>query len=159
MWTGANPVEGGGEPYAVKVARTVRRKRSGKTRIVSKKVRSPSELVCHPTISVNSKYPENNLNGYFITGFTDAEGSFRVRISQSKERKIGWVVVVEPIFQIGLDQKDLVILQLIQKSFNGAGTITKMGTSNGWMYKVSSIKEFNEIIIPHFTYKIPFNFS
>jgi hypothetical protein len=40
-------------------------------------------------ISVNSKYPENNLNEYFITGFTDAEGSFRVRISQSKERKIG----------------------------------------------------------------------
>jgi hypothetical protein len=26
-----------------------------------------------------------------------------------------------------------------------------MGSSNGWMYRISSIKDFNEIIIPHFT--------
>ncbi len=72
-------------------------------------------------ISVNSEYLENNLNKYFITGFIDAKGCFRVKISKSKERKIGWVI--EPIFQIGLNQKDLVILQLIQKTFNGAGSI------------------------------------
>jgi len=26
-----------------------------------------------------------------------------------------------------------------------------MGSSNGWMYRISSLKDFNEIIIPHFT--------
>lgn len=100
-------------------------------------------------ISLSNEYPLDNLNEYFVTGFTDAEGSFRIRISKSKERKIGWVV--EPIFQIGLDWKDLVILHLIQKTFKGVGSITKMGSSNGWMYRISSIKDFNEIIIPHFT--------
>lgn len=74
-------------------------------------------------ISLSNKYPLDNLNEYFVTGFTDAEGSFRIRISKSKERKIGWVV--EPIFQIGLDLKDLVILQLIQKTFKGAGSSQK----------------------------------
>lgn len=116
----------------------------------------PSKPYSTLGISLSNKYPLDNLNEYFITGFTDAEGSFRIRISKSKERKIGWVV--EPIFQItllrrvyGLDQKDLVILQLIQKTFKGVGSITKMGSSNGWMYRISSIKDFNEIILPHFT--------
>lgn len=99
-------------------------------------------------ISSSNKYPIDILNPNFITGFTDAEGCFRVKISKSKERKVGWVV--EPRFQIGLDKKDLVILQFIQKTFKGVGTITKMGASRGWMYRVSSIKDFNEIIIPHF---------
>jgi len=40
-------------------------------------------------ISLSNKYPLDNLNEYFVTGFTDAEGSFRIRISKSKERKIG----------------------------------------------------------------------
>ena len=89
----------------------------------------------------------SKLDGYFIAGFTDGEGCFRVRISKSNERKTGWMV--EPIFQIGLHKKDLVILQLIQKAWDGIGSISSMG-KEGVMFKVSSIKNLNEIIIPYF---------
>jgi len=87
------------------------------------------------------------LNGNFIAGFTDGEGCFRVRISKSNERKTGWMV--EPIFQIGLHKKDLAILQLIQKAWGGIGSISSMG-NEGVMFKVSSIKNLNEIVIPYF---------
>ena len=88
-----------------------------------------------------------NLDGNFIAGFTDGEGCFRVTISKSNERKTGWMV--EPIFQIGLHKKDLAILQLIQKAWGGIGSISSMG-KEGVMFKVSSIKNLNEIIIPYF---------
>ena len=57
--------------------------------------------------------------------------------------------MVEPIFQIGLHKKDLSILQLIQKTLGGIGSIGSMG-SEAVMYRVSSIKDLNEIIIPYF---------
>ena len=63
----------------------------------------PSKPYSTLGISLSNKYPLDNLNEYFTTGFTDASlrmGSFRIRISKRKERKRGWVV--EPIFQIGL---------------------------------------------------------
>nr|YP_008964960.1 LAGLIDADG endonuclease [Annulohypoxylon stygium]AHB33519.1 LAGLIDADG endonuclease [Annulohypoxylon stygium] len=88
-----------------------------------------------------------NLEGNFIAGFTDGEGCFRVRISKRNERKTGWMV--EPIFQIGLHKKDLSILQLIQKTLGGIGSISSM-SKEGVKFKVSSIKNLNEIIIPYF---------
>ena len=53
--------------------------------------------------------------------------------------------MVEPIFQIRLHKKDLVILQLISKTLGGIGSISSMG-SEAVMYKFSSIKDLNEII-------------
>ena len=53
--------------------------------------------------------------------------------------------MVEPIFQIRLHKKDLVILQLTSKTLGGIGSISSMG-SEAVMYKVSSIKDLNEII-------------
>jgi hypothetical protein len=43
----------------------------------------------YSTLGISLGNPLGNLNEYFTTGFTDAEGSFRIRISKRKERKIG----------------------------------------------------------------------
>lgn len=66
-------------------------------------------------------YSSNNfikLDPWFLTGFTDGEGSFIISIINNKERKIGYSVKL--FFQIGLHQKDLNLLLKIQ-SFFGVG--------------------------------------
>lgn len=89
-----------------------------------------------------------SLDGNFIAGFIDAEGSFRVRVSKSNERKTGWMV--EPVLQIGLHKKDLALLELIQKAWGGVGSTGSMG-KDGVIFRVSSLNVLNEIIIPFFT--------
>ena len=85
------------------------------------------------------------LNPWFITGFTDGDGSFAVSITKKKEG-IGWKVV--PMFTIGLDIKDLNVLVQI-KDFFKAGNIytSKRGIS---YYTVGSVKDIVKYIIPHF---------
>ena len=89
------------------------------------------------------------LNPNWITGFTDAEGSFIISITRSENRAIRWILT--PIFSIELHGNDLHLLSKIQ-SFFGVGNIT---TKNGQVvYSVKSIVDINSIIIPHF-YKYP----
>lgn len=45
-----------------------------------------------------------NLNPWFVTGFTDGDGSFAVSITKQNSG-IGWKIL--PMFTIGLDPKDL----------------------------------------------------
>lgn len=87
------------------------------------------------------------LHPYFITGFTDAEGLFIVRIRDNPKLKIGWSV--EAIFQIKLHQKDFAILELIKNYFKGIGSITKAG-KDGILYRVASLQDLTNIVIPHF---------
>ena len=76
------------------------------------------------TTILNTKNPKNiqslvdtdgySLNPWFVTGFTDGDGSFAVSITKKKEG-IGWKIV--PMFTIGLDQKDLdLLVQIDRKS-------------------------------------------
>ena len=61
------------------------------------------------------------LDPYFITGFSDAEASFNIRISLNKKYSVGWVV--ELSYQIGLHKKDKMLLEMIQSSLGGVGRI------------------------------------
>lgn len=87
-----------------------------------------------------------NLSAWFITGFTDAEGSFRVSINKDKTYKIGWQV--RGFFEITLHEKDFALLELIQKFF-GVGKIYVKKENSAISYIVSSVKEL-EIIREHF---------
>lgn len=92
---------------------------------------------------------KSSLNPWFITGFTDGDGSFSVTIAK-KKTGIGWKV--QPAFSIGLDAKDLPILEKIKAFFN-VGDIYK--SSRGVVYySVGSRKDLLRVIIPHF-YKYP----
>lgn len=89
------------------------------------------------------------LNPYYITGFVDGEGSFIITVNPNSKLKTGYRV--KAIFSIGLLERDLPLLKLIQNSL-GVGSINKLG-KNSIQYRVSSIEEL-ELIIPHF-YKYP----
>jgi len=63
----------------------------------------------------------NKLKPYFVTGFTDGEGSFIISITKNPESRLGFRV--KAIFRINLHKEDLVLLKLIQSYFDGAGNI------------------------------------
>nr|UPX01804.1 LAGLIDADG endonuclease [Fusarium cortaderiae] len=82
------------------------------------------------------------INPWFVTGFTDAEGSFMIHLEKNKDK---WRV--RPTFQIKLDIRDLSLLEEIKIYFNNTGSIN---TSNKeCVYKVRSLKDIS-IIISHF---------
>lgn len=87
-----------------------------------------------------------NINAWFITGFTDAEGCFSIRVRKTTKTHIGWHI--EAVFSINLHLRDLSLLKEIQSYFGGIGRISE-GKKN-CAYFVSSIKDLTTVIIPHF---------
>ena len=90
-----------------------------------------------------------NTNPWFVTGFTDAEGSFSVLIQHNSAYRLNWRIKV--IFAIGLHNKDIELLQKIQSYF-GVGKLHKHG-ENSTQYRVESVKDM-QVIIDHF-YEYP----
>nr|QBM09637.1 hypothetical protein [Dactylella sp.] len=86
-----------------------------------------------------------HINPWFITGFVDAEGSFILKISKSLKYKAGWKV--EPVFSIGLHQKDWRILEQIQTYWGGIGRINR--TNNVVSLTISARKDL-AIVLAHF---------
>ena len=85
------------------------------------------------------------LDPWFITGFTDAEGSFTISISPDNRSNLKWAV--QAIFTINLHKKDLKILEDFKNTL-GVGNISIISDS-AISYKVKSKKEL-QVIIDHF---------
>ena len=62
------------------------------------------------------------LNPWFLTGFSDGESSFYIIMHRSTNVKTGWSV--RAIFEIHLHVKDKALLEKIQLSLGGVGSIT-----------------------------------
>ena len=99
----------------------------------------------YTSISKNLLYNlSNNLNPWYLTGFSDAESNFTVRIIKSNSVKVGWTVQL--VFQIGLHKKDINLLEKIQ-AFWGVGEIYHKEQSSN--YVVQSLRGLN-VIVNHF---------
>jgi len=87
----------------------------------------------------------SSLNPWLVSGFTDGDGSFSVSISK---KSTGTGYKIQPLFHIGLDQKDLHLLEQIQAFFK----VGKIYTNNKGIlqYSVGSLKDITREIIPHF---------
>jgi NADH-ubiquinone oxidoreductase chain 2 len=83
-----------------------------------------------------------DIHPWFITGFTDAEGSFMIHLEKNNDK---WRI--RPTFQIKLNERDLSLLQKIKAYFNEVGNINI--NNYECTYKVRSLKDI-EIIISHF---------
>ena len=88
------------------------------------------------------------LNPHFVTGFTDAEGSFIIALW--KDERLKNDIRVTARFQIALNKRDLKILKQIQEFYGGIGTINEDRASKAWKYSVNNIRDLLNIIIPHF---------
>ena len=85
------------------------------------------------------------ISPWFLTGFTDAEGCFSIKIQSNDKLKNKWRV--RPAFSITLHIKDQSLLESIKNSL-GVGNISKSG-KKAVTYAVDSIKEI-PVIINHF---------
>lgn len=86
------------------------------------------------------------LNPNFVSGFSDAEASFYVRISKKSSMISGWTV--EPTFSIRLHHKDINVLHLIQQFF-GVGKVYHHESIEEATFRVSSIQQL-DVIVNHF---------
>ena len=99
-------------------------------------------------ISTGAERPNNKvlLHPEWITGFTDGEGSFMIKISKAKGYKLGWKI--QPVFQIKLNIRDLDILYRIKEYFGDAGIISF--EKNLAKLNISKLSDILDKVIPHF---------
>lgn len=118
-------------------------------RVFHTRVKAASRIGPHniDVISANNEIKIPSLNPYWVTGFTDAEGTFIISVIKSNNRALGWRVT--PIFSINLHGRDLYLLLRI-KSFFGVGNITINKTSGHANFSVKSVTDIYSVIIPHF---------
>ena len=95
-------------------------------------------------LDTGNKLTFNNLNPWFITGFSDAESSFMILVQPRSDSKTKWRIKAN--FAIGLNEKDTAILEYIQRSL-GVGRIYYSGTKV--YYRVENFNEL-QVIIDHF---------
>lgn len=87
------------------------------------------------------------LSPYFITGFSDGEGSFSLIIKENLKFKTGWGV--ELAFVIILHTKDGPILDSIKSSLGGIVIISKQSSRDAFRFRVGSANELG-LVIEHF---------
>lgn len=94
-------------------------------------------------------YSNLKLSPYWVTGFSDAESTFSVRITKDKDRLLGIRII--PIYAIELHIRDIEVLKKIKQFFNVGSVIVRVrnGKSTG-IFSVQSLKDLTEVIIPHF---------
>jgi len=103
----------------------------------------PSNQLNKAPFSTFIQYPE--LNPWFVTGFTDAEGCFSISIRPNANMKTSWRI--SPSFLIKLHIKDIAILEKIKYTL-GVGTIRKAGIDMA-VFAVESVKDL-QVIVNHF---------
>jgi hypothetical protein len=81
--------------------------------------------------------------GYYLTGFTDGEGSFNVSL-RKKDYGVGWQI--SPVFNVS--QRDRTVLAQF-KRWLGCGTL-RTRKDGVVYYEVSSLKSLNSRVIPFF---------
>ena len=84
------------------------------------------------------------MNPWFLTGFTDAEGCFTIGVVKNKKYKVGWTVKLR--FQLGVNEKDKFLL-LQSKNFFGVGNIYV--SESAVQFIVQSVNDL-AVIIKHF---------
>ena len=87
----------------------------------------------------------NNLNSNYVSGFADAESCFHVSIVHRAEPKSG--ISVRVMFQISLNKKDKLLLDLI-KNYFGVGEVIDR-KDDAFYYKVSQVQDLM-LVLAHF---------
>jgi len=91
------------------------------------------------------------LDLWYITGLIDAEGSFTVNLSPNKWRKNGYIINVALSLALNYENKSL--LERIRNTLS-VGNVYYRSRDKTFIWKVSNIKDINNVILPHF-YKYP----
>ena len=85
-----------------------------------------------------------NHIGWYLSGFTDGEGSFNVSLKRDSEYRVRWHI--EPSFNVS--QRDITVLALFKKHLK-AGTLRQRKDGVNY-YEVRNYRALHEKIIPFF---------
>ncbi|XWW92072.1 LAGLIDADG endonuclease (mitochondrion) [Cordyceps javanica] len=86
---------------------------------------------------------KDTLDPYFVTGLTEAEGSFTISFVKNDRYKMGYQI--QGIFKITMHQKDKDLLYQVKDFFDAEGSVTKHGDTT-LQYTVKSFKSLDKII-------------
>ena len=109
-----------------------------------------SSMIIHKLILTRSLHTVERplVNPWFITGLVDAEGSFIVHVVKDDSRILGYFVLAS--FELALNVKDRLLLNLLQETLGNAGNIYYNPQDDTYKYKVSNIEGLINFVIPHF---------
>jgi hypothetical protein len=82
--------------------------------------------------------------GYYLTGFTDGEGSFNFSFRRRPDYRMPWKVSVS----FNVSQKDREILTLFQR-YLGCGTL-RPRPDGVWYFEITALSDVAEKVIPFF---------
>ncbi|MBF8280479.1 MAG: Homing endonuclease LAGLIDADG/HNH [Candidatus Magasanikbacteria bacterium] len=82
--------------------------------------------------------------GWYISGFTDGEGSFNVSVKKVPDHRMGWKLAAS----FNVSQLDQTVL-IVMKRYLGCGTLRERKDGVVY-YEVTSIRALYERIIPFF---------
>ena len=105
------------------------------------------KLPLHMKRSYTTGLVEPKVSPYWVTGFSDAEATFSLKVSKSSTTRSGWNVI--PEFQIALHSRDLLLLRKIH-SFFAIGIVKERSNRIQAYYSVQSARALADVIIPHF---------
>ena len=108
--------------------------------------RTPIGIRNYSTSSSNCK--NSSIHPWFITGLFDAESSFVVIILKNPRYKTGWNVQAR--VQIKMHERDRDLILKIQEFFGGIGYISNPNNNTTVEFRVSTISDIANMIIPHF---------
>ncbi|MEK7513568.1 MAG: LAGLIDADG family homing endonuclease [Patescibacteria group bacterium] len=83
--------------------------------------------------------------GYFLTGFTEGEGSFNVSLRRKVDYQVNWQVVMS----FNVSQKDPALLKVLQKTLK-CGIIKVRRRDGLFSFDVTKPKDIIQKIIPYF---------
>ncbi len=89
---------------------------------------------------------KNDLNPFYITGFTEGEGSFYVGVLP---RKMKGGFEVRPSFSLSQNEKDKELIEALI-GFFGCGFVRYSKSDQTFKYEVRSLEDLQSKIIPHF---------
>ena len=91
--------------------------------------------------------PFVNLSPYFITGLTEAEGSFS--IVKHKDKRAKYNTNISLSFRITMLSNEAELLNMV-KSFFGCGYIAAEDKRGAITFAIRDIDSINNIVVPHF---------
>src|SRR3989338_2082124 len=95
----------------------------------------------------NTPALDKDTIGYYLSGYTDGEGSFCV--SFSPRPKLRALLEVRPSFSVSQNSDRQEVLQIF-KEYLGCGTVRVNPSDRTFKYEVRSIKDLMKKVIPHF---------
>lgn len=89
------------------------------------------------------------LSPWWVSGYTDGEGSFMINTFKTKNTLVGYTVKL--IYQITVHKSDEALLHAIKLFFKNVGNIEYTADKQYVSYRVYKLSDIVKVIIPHFT--------